>query len=408
MRVNTAFNKMLGIVGATAASVTFTPTGIVVGVRRRRVKLVCPCGWTTRAVYDRSVRRWRHLDLAGSKLWVEAEIRRLACRRCQRVRTEQVPWARPGARHTRDLQDVVAFMAQRMDKTTICRLLRVSWEAVARIVIDVVADQLDTARLDGLFRIGVDEISYRKGHRYLTVVADHDRDGAVVWAKEGKNAATLEAFYDQLGEAHCAALEAVSLDMGAAYKRATDAKAPGARQCVDPFHVIKNCNEVIDKIRRWAWNQHRTAGLPSARWMKRTRWALLKDPAHLKTSQRAVLYNLRHQRHVLYRAYEIKESLRDLYRPADPTDARDHLERWLTWACRCRIPAMVAFSRTIRANKERIINAVELGLSNSKLEGLNSKIRLINHRGYGHHTATALIAMIYLCCGGITVKLPFK
>ena len=163
MRVNTAFNKMLGIVGATAASVTFTPTGIVVGVRRRRVKLVCPCGWTTRAVYDRSVRRWRHLDLAGSKLWVEAEIRRLACRRCQRVRTEQVPWARPGARHTRDLQDVVAFMAQRMDKTTICRLLRVSWEAVARIVIDVVADQLDTARLDGLFRIGVDEISYRKG-----------------------------------------------------------------------------------------------------------------------------------------------------------------------------------------------------------------------------------------------------
>jgi Helix-turn-helix domain of transposase family ISL3/zinc-finger of transposase IS204/IS1001/IS1096/IS1165 len=128
VRVSTAFNKMLRIVGAVVASVTFTPTGIVVGLRRRPARLVCPCGWKTWAVYDRSVRRWRHLDLARSKLWLEAEIRRLACRRCRRVRTEQVPWARPGARHTRDVQDLVAFMAQRMDKTTITRLLRVSWE----------------------------------------------------------------------------------------------------------------------------------------------------------------------------------------------------------------------------------------------------------------------------------------
>ena len=77
-------------------------------MRRRRTKLVCPCGWKTRAVDDRHVRRWRHLDLAGSKLWLEAEIRRLRCRRCDRVRTEVVPWARPGARHTRDLHDLVA------------------------------------------------------------------------------------------------------------------------------------------------------------------------------------------------------------------------------------------------------------------------------------------------------------
>jgi transposase len=235
VRVSTAFNKMLGIVGAVVASVTFTPTGIVVGLRRRRARLVCPCGWKTWAVYDRSVRRWRHLDLAGSKLWLEAEIRRLACRRCRRVRTEQVPWARPGARHTRDVQDLVAFMAQRMDKTTITRLLRVSWEAVARIVIDVVADQLDTARLDGLFRIGVDEVAYRKGHRYLTVVADHDRDGAVVWAKEGKSAATLGAFFDELGDDRCARLTAVSLDMGGAYKKATDARAAQARNALTRF-----------------------------------------------------------------------------------------------------------------------------------------------------------------------------
>ncbi|MGH9003517.1 MAG: ISL3 family transposase, partial [Acidimicrobiia bacterium] len=372
----------------------------------RRGKLVCPCGWKTRAVHDRSTRRWRHLDLGSSRLWLEAEIRRLRCRRCRRVRTEEVPWARPKARHTRDFQDVVAWLAQRTDKTTITRLLRVSWEAVARIVIVVVAEEINDARLDELYRIGVDEVSHRKGHRYLTIVADHDRAGAVVWARPGRDATTLEAFYDELGEDRTARLEAVSLDMGGAYKAATDAKAPEARQCVDPFHVIKLANEAIDKTRRWAWNLHRGEGLRSARWVKRTRWALLKDPAALKDSQIEVLHELRRQRSVLYRCWQLKEGLRDLYRLADPADAPAHLDWWLNWACRSRIPAFVAFSKTVRQNRERILAAVELGLSNSKLEGLNSKIRLINHRGYGHRSVPALIAMIYLCCGGITVQLP--
>ncbi len=408
MRVCTAFNRILSLAGATVASVTFAPEGIVVGLRPRRRRPVCPCGWKGRAVYDRRVRRWRHFDLGATRLWLEAEVRRLECRRCRRVRTEEVPWARPGARHSRDLQDVVAWLAQRTDKTTITRLLRISWEAVARIVVSVVAEELDQSRLDGLLRIGVDEVSYRKGHRYLTVVADHDRDGAVVWAAEGRDAKTLEAFYAELGEERCAELEAVSLDMGGAYKKATDARAPQARQCVDPFHLVKLANEAVDKTRRWAWNVHRDVGLRSSRWVKRTRWALLKDPANLKDSQLAVLHQLRRSRSVLYRCWQLKEGLRDLYRLADPANAPAHLDWWLAWACRSRIPAFVTLSKTVRANRGRILAAVELGLSNSKLEGLNSKVRLINHRGYGHHSAAALIAMIYLCCGGITVELPLR
>jgi len=201
VRVTTAFNKMLSIPGAAVASVEFTPEGVLVGLRRRKGRPRCPCGWKGTGVYDTSVRRWRHLDLGSSNLLLQAEIRRLCCRRCDRVRTEAVPWARPRARHSRDFEDVVAWLAQRTDKTTISRLLRTSWETVAGIVERVVAEQIDTRRLSGLLRIGVDEVSYRKGHRYLTVVADHDQSGRVVWAAEGKNAATLETFYDQLGEA---------------------------------------------------------------------------------------------------------------------------------------------------------------------------------------------------------------
>jgi transposase len=415
---------MLAVPGATVSGVEFTPAGVVVSLRRRAKKLRCPtCGRTTRATYDRSVRRWRHLDLGGCKLYLQAEIRRLRCVRCARVVTEDVPWARPGARLTRDLEDVVAFMAQRMDKTTVARLLRVSWEAVARAVIRVVADRIDDARLDELYRIGVDEVSYRKGHRYLTIVADHDRGGAVVWAKEGKKAETLRAFYQELGEERKARLEAVSLDMGIAYAQATTGEVPHAVQCIDPFHVVQLANQAIDQARRWAWNLERRTnpatrrprGRPPKgsspppdrpRWIKHTRWALLKDPGGLSDRQLTALDRLRRERSVLYRCWQLKEALRDLYRLRRPQDASVHLDWWLAWACRSRIPSFVRLSRTIRTNRDRILAAIRLGLSNSKLEGLNSKIRLINHRGYGHHSAAALIAMIYLCCGGITVRLP--
>jgi transposase len=110
----------------------------------------------------------------------------------------------------------------------------------------------------------------------------------------------------------------------------------------------------------------------------------------------------------LYRCWELKESLRDLYRLADPADAPAHLAWWLGWASRSRIPAFVDLAKLLRKNRERVLAAVELGLSNAKLEGLNSKIRLINHRGYGHHSAAALIAMIYLCAGGISIDLPLR
>ncbi len=127
MRVTTAFNKMLDLPGASVAMVTFSAEGLVLQLRRRTARPVCPCGKRGSGVYDRSVRRWRHLDWGRSKVWLQAEIRRLDCRRCGRVRTEQVPWARPRARHSRDFEDVVAWLAQHTDKTTIGKLLRSSW-----------------------------------------------------------------------------------------------------------------------------------------------------------------------------------------------------------------------------------------------------------------------------------------
>ena len=421
MRATTAFNRIIAVDGVVVEGVVFTPDGVVVRIRRRKRRHRCPCGFSTHAHYDRSTRRWRHLDLGAAKCFLEAELCRIDCPRCRRVRTEDVPWARPGARHTNAFCAVVAWLAQRTDKTTITKLLRVSWEAVAKIVTDVVGELLDERRFDELRRLGVDEVSYRKGHRYLTVVADHDRQGRVVWAHAGKSAATLVAFFDELGPERVAKLEAISLDMGIAFENAVNEKAPHVRQCVDPFHLVALANDAINQARRWVWNEERRVlakrppGRPKdgdaqpydhARWTKHTRWALLKDPANLSDEQLAVLHELKRHNSVLYRCWLLKEGLRDLFRLVNPADAPAHLEWWLRWASRSRIPAFAKLAKTVRKNRERILAAVELGLSNSKLEGLNSKIRLINHRGYGHHSAEAVIAMIYLCCGGLTIELP--
>lgn len=159
-----------------------------------------------------------------------------------------MPWARPNSGYTRDFEDVVAFLAQQMAKTPIARLLRIAWDTVGRIVQRVVAEHLDHTRLDDLVAIGCDEISYRKGQRYLTCVADHAR-GAIIWARPGRNAATLQAFFDELGERKHS-IRAVSIDMSAGYENAIHAALPDAEVCFDPFHVVKLANEAINDVRR--------------------------------------------------------------------------------------------------------------------------------------------------------------
>jgi transposase len=164
VRVTTAFNRLLRLDGASVAAVEIGDDGVVVDLRRhRRRRVECPCGYTSRAFYDRTTRRWRHLDMAGTQLWLRAEIRRLVCPTCG-VRTERVAWARPGSRFTIDFEDLVAWLAQRSAKSTVAELMRCSWESVDRIVTSVVAEHLDDdSRWDGLVHLGVDEIAYRNG-----------------------------------------------------------------------------------------------------------------------------------------------------------------------------------------------------------------------------------------------------
>jgi transposase len=412
VRVTTAFNRVLSVPGTSVSSVSFTESGLVLGVRRRARRHRCPCGWSTASRYDVSRRRWRHLDFGATRVWLEAEIARLDCRGCGRVRTEDVPWARPGARATRDFEDMIAWLAQRMDKTSVSRLLRCAWQTVDRAVKQVVADHLDDTRLDRLSRIGVDEVSHRLGHRYLTVVADHDT-GRVVWVARDRSKQAFAGFFDALGEQRSAALSAITCDAAGAYQSVARARAVNATICLDPFHVIKWANDALDAFYRstpalptlddvagWKSGQRRRPN-----W-QRLRVALRTGGERLDERQHALITAVRRHSRRLWRAWQLKEELRELYHGTDPAAARAYLNSWITAALRSRIGHMQTLARRLRKHFDAVIAAVELGLSNSRLEGINTKIRVIQRRGYGHRNPDTLTAMIYLCLGGIDIPLP--
>jgi transposase len=413
VRVTTAFKRLVRLEGVNVTSVVFGISTITVSVALRRRRLVCPhCGHKTRFRYDTRPcpSRWRHLDLGVWRVQVEATLRRLRCP-THGVVVEAVPFARPGAHLTRDLDDLLAWLATRMDKTAIARLCRVSWRTVGRACERVVATELDPERLDGLFRIGVDEISWRKHHKYLTLVVDHDR-GVVVWGAKGRDAKTLDGFFDELGTERSAGIEAVSLDLGPAFIKSVRAEghAPNAVICADPFHVVKLVGDALDEVRRDLWQTLRR--LPDDRWakdFKGSRWALLKNPEDLTDTQADQLAKIRRTRGGIWRAYEMKEQFRAIFAgDLDRDQAAVLLDRWCARAQRCRLAPFIKAARTMRNRRDLILNAIEHGISNGRVEGMNTKVRLIVRRAYGFHSADAALALVMLGAGPINLQLPHE
>jgi len=401
MRVTTAFNRLLALPGARVTDVSFTEDGVVCEVALRRRRAACSsCGQVCRSIHDRSPRRWRHLDLAGQRLQIEYALRRVRCTDCG-VHVEAVPWARPRARHTRDFEDLTAFLAQQLAKTPIARLLRVRWDTVGRIVVRVVADHLDARRLEGLLQIGVDEIAYRRGQRYLTTVADH-RSGAIIWMRPGRNAQTLQAFFTELGERK-RSIRAVSIDMSAGYEKAVRAAVPQAQVCIDPFHVCQLAARSTRSAAR-SGTPGASRRRPGASGSRACAGRCSRRPSASRSPSSP--RSARSRSPTAASSGVPAQKLRLLYHLDDPGLAPEHLAAWLRWASRSKLKPFVKLARTVRRHREGILAAIRLGLSNGRLEGLNSRVRLISHRGFGFHGAPPLIALVYLCCGGVTVAPP--
>ena len=429
MRKARVWRALMGLENTVVEDVVFDEdAGVLVVHARPTASRRGRCGACNRRSpgFDQGAgrRRWRALDLGTVQAFVEADAPRVRCRQ-HGVTVASVPWARHDAGHTHAFDDTVAWLATVTSKTAATRLMRVAWRTVGSIITRVWADTGGAVdRLAGVTRIGVDEISYRRGMAYLTVVVDHDT-GRLLWAAEGRDRATLRAFFDILGQDRSAAITHVSADGADWIAMVIAERCPNAVLCADPFHVVRWATDALDAVRREAWNDARKAaraeparrrGRPAANAparpasdratsLKGARYALWKNPENLTDRQQVKLAWIAKTDPRLHRAYLLKEGLRVVFQmPHD--QAIEALDRWLAWARRCRIEPFVKLARSITKHRASILAAIENGLSNGLIESVNTKIRLITRIAFGFRSIPALIALLMLSLGGHRPALP--
>ncbi len=421
MRNTRVWERACGLERAVVEDVDFDDTAqaVVVSVRPN-AKARGRCGRCARRSprYDNGEgrRRWRALDLGTTKVFLEADAPRVSCR-THGPTVAAVPWARHGAGHTRDFDDLAAWLAVRTSKSAVCQLLRVAWRTVGAIVTRVNAEvEARVDRLDGLRRIGIDEISYKRGHRYLIVVVNHDT-GRLVWAGPGRNDAALHVFFDQLGPERAAQLTHITADMADWIARVVAKRAPNAVRCADPFHVVAWGIDALDIERRRSWNAaagrnpagpgapQRARSGGTAQRSKRARYALWKNPGDLTDRQRHELDWIAKTDPKLWRAYLLKEGLRYVF-AVRGDEGKEALRRWLGWARRSQLPAFVDLHRKITAHRDAIEATLDHGLSNALIESTNTKIRLLTRIAFGFHGHQPLIALALLALGSHPPQLP--
>ena len=428
MRDASLWRALLGIEKSVIEDLEFdAEAGVVVAHVRPRAGARDRCGRCQRRSggYDsgRGRRRWRALDLGTVSAFVEADAPRVDCPE-HGVVVAHVPWARHDAGHTLAFDQTVAWLATQTSKSAVTELMGIAWRTVGSIIARVWADTGGLVdRFAGLRRIGIDEISYRRGHLFLTVVIDHDT-GHVVWVGTGQSKATLQRFFDALGPDRCAQISHVSADSARYIADSVAANCPHAIQVADPFHVVKWANDALGEVRLQAWRDakralratprrrgrpgkndepHPTADLVKA--LSRARYALWKNPENLTTRQQAKLEWIAKTDPRLYRGYQLKEGLRTVFKlPVE--EAAPALDRWCRSAAASRIPQFVDLQRTIRRQRAPILAAIEHELSNGRTEAVNTKIRLRTRMAFGFKNPDALIALIMLALSGHRPALP--
>lgn len=387
--------------------------------------------------YDKGsnkVRRWRALDIGGLILFIETSQARIYCDD-HGVQYPSVPWAYEGSRFTKEFDMTAAWLACQLSKKATSEFLRIDWETVGRCIArarnDIEPDL--KKRLDGLVHIGIDETSYRKGFKYITVIVDHDRN-RVVWLHEGHGKSVLEKFYKELTDKQRKNIKVVTGDGARWITECVEKYTPECVRCMDSFHVVEWANAALDEVRIKAWRDANVIvkaleekygkigkGKPAkdnrnvqkilnarkeAYDIKGSSFAVGKAPEHLTERQRETLENIRRCNSKFYRAYEMKESLRLILRCTNRFDAECRLKSWLWWAAHSRIEAFKELAKKVRRNMEFILNTISYGLSNARIEATNNKIKLVIRRSYGFRNIDSMLNMIYLTCSDIKIPLP--
>lgn len=439
---NTLCKKLLNVKGAVVTGHDFYTDND--GVKHIRIQARpdkwhqnrCPVCHRQCPTYDsqsNKARVWRGLDWGGILVEVESHTHRVLCR-SHGVVTADVPWAYPDSGFTKDFDMTVGWLAIYLPKNAVAEYMRIDWRTVGRCVSRALADiePERSRRLEGLVNIGIDETSYKKGHKYITVIVNHDTN-TVVWAAKGHGKTVLEKFYRSLTADQLASIKVVTGDGAKWITECVNNFTPGCERCVDPFHVVEWAMEKLDEVRREAWREAegeakrlekehpRKQGRPKtsdaasaaiakakakADGIKGSAHALGKAPENLTENQKAKVDMIAGTDKRLHRAYRMKEKLRLLLKLKDIEEAKAQLKSWLWWASHSRIEVFKELYKKIKRHKEHILNTIRLGMSNARIEATNNKIKLIVRKSYGFRNIENMLDMVYLVCSNVSVPLP--
>jgi transposase len=402
VRMETFIRKELRMKSHYITHIDETDQVVIAHVARiGKRKLRCSgCRATCRRTHGRlKARRWRDLGLRDRPLELNYQPFRVRCRRCQKVKVEKVPWAEPWSRVTLSLVAAVALLARKLNWLEVARHFQLDWKTVAQIVQCVVAEGLKRRPWKPLHIIGVDEVSRKRGHRYLTLVYDLERH-RLIWIGEDRKKETLDSFFRWLNRKRSRSIRSVCCDMWAPYAKSIREHLPQATLVFDRFHLVRHLLDAVDEVRR---QEVRRLSGTHKQIIKGTRFVLLKNPWNLTAAQRDSLFNLTRLNLRIVRAYLLKETFQLFWHYKRPFYANRFLRDWLWKASHSRLEPIKKFVQLVRSHIDGILAWTTLRISNGALEGFNNKVKLVSHRAFGFRTITHYIAAIYHVCA----DLPF-
>jgi len=395
MLVESLVKETMELQGFRVTTVTGDTAGLAVQLAPdRRFSPRCGvCGQVGRYRDTRAARDFRHVPLWGIPVTLTYEPRRVHCEYCEGVHIEAMPWVAGKQRFTRALMVTIATWTRVLPWKEVARLFRCSWGTVAKAVDAAVSYGLAHRDLSDVTHIGIDEISRKKGHVYVTNVYDL-KSKRLLWSGEDRREATLEAFFEFLGPEKTAALQGICCDMWQPYIDVIKAYAPQAVLVFDKFHIVRHLMEAVDQVRR---DEIREKDKAHKDLMYRTRYIWLKNPWNLTDKQQARLSTLEHLNLKINRAYLLKELFRNFWTYQRAGWAKRYLKKWFWWATHSRLAPLRDFAWMLRRHEDDILSYFRMPIDNGTVEGLNNKAKLIIHRAYGFRTPKNYIRNLYHC-----------
>lgn len=398
MHIASLIRRTLGLKGHRVKKVSEKGGEIVAELTsNKRSRPVCSsCGRKMPGYDSLQERTWRHVPVWGIPVTLLYRPRRGRCKKCG-VTVEEMPWNNGKSRLTLPLIIVLATYARILSFEEVARLCSVHWNTVQSAVRSAVEFGLERRDTTEVLAIGIDEISRRKGHTYVTMVYDLTRM-RLLWCGDGRELRTLKSFFEYWGEERCKAIKAVCMDMLPGYERAVRESVPHALIVFDKFHIAQQLMRAVDTVRK---EEARRLSEQDIDVLKKTKYIWLKNPENLTEGQRVRLSELEKLNLKVNRAYLLKEAFRSFWDYTYRRNAEKYLDRWLWWATHARLEPMRDFAWMIRRHKKEILNYFKVPITNASVEGMNRKAKVVSQRAYGYRTFGTFQLALYHVMGDL-------